>query len=101
LFNQIDFIQSKKIQSPASDVSGQKTEPQPPPPPPLISSVSTSLQDATKPLKETLDKINMLEQTTVSLDKQSAGIQRMVTEVVKKQEENTSVRKMFRNIEWS
>ena len=34
----------------------------------------------------------MLEQNTVSLDKQSAGIQRMVTEVVKKQEENTSVR---------
>ena len=34
----------------------------------------------------------MLEQKTVSLDKQSVGIQRMVTEVVKKQEENTTVR---------
>ena len=72
-----------------SEVSGTKSELQPPP---LVSPVSSSLQDATKPLKETLDKINMLEQNTVSLDKQSAGIQRMVTEVVKKQEENTSVR---------
>ena len=37
----------------------------------------------------------MLEQKTVSLDKQSVGIQRMVTEVVKKQEENTTVSRMF------
>ena len=58
----------------------------------MMSPVPASLQDGTKPFKETLDKINMLEQKTVSLDKQSVGIQRMVTEVVKKQEENTTVR---------
>ncbi|KAL5255156.1 hypothetical protein ACHWQZ_G014554 [Mnemiopsis leidyi] len=63
--------------------------------PAFVTPVPTSLQDTPKPLKETLDKINMLEQNTVSLDKQSAGIQRMVTEVVKKQEENTSAAGML------
>lgn len=58
-------------------------------PPPLLQS-PPALQ-AAKPLKDTIDKINLLEQNTVSLDKQSAGIQRMVTAVVKKQEESTSV----------
>ena len=54
-----------------------------------------------EPLQETLEKINMLEQNAATLDKQTAGIQKLVTEVVKKQEEHSTVRIMRCNDIWT